>query len=208
MERIRVTYAKTEPLRYVGNLDMQKVWERSLRRAHLPVAYSQGYHPQPRLNQACPLPLGMTSRHEMVDFWLTEELPADQVRQMLFKGVPPGIELADVGIVDLSLPSLQTQVKSSEYMVELLDPISPQELQDRISNLLGTASIIRTRRDKAYDLRPLVEELEMSESDEGSLRLRMLLAAREGATGRAEEVLAALDLYPSAARVERVKLVL
>jgi hypothetical protein len=58
MQRIRIQYAKTEPLRYTGNLDMHRIWERTLRRARLTIAYSQGFHPQPRLNQACPLPLG------------------------------------------------------------------------------------------------------------------------------------------------------
>jgi len=70
MQRIRVTYARTAPLRYTGHLDMQIVWERCLRRARLPLMYSQGFHPQPRINQACPLPLGMTSQMEVMDFWL------------------------------------------------------------------------------------------------------------------------------------------
>ena len=65
MERIRVYYSKTAPMRYTGNLDVHKVWEHTLRRARLPLAYSQGFHPQPRINQACPLPLGMTSRAEI-----------------------------------------------------------------------------------------------------------------------------------------------
>ena len=70
MERIRICYAKTEPLRYTSNLDVHKVWERLLLRARLPLAYSQGFHHQPRINQAAPLPLGFTSRVEMVDIWL------------------------------------------------------------------------------------------------------------------------------------------
>lgn len=49
MKRIRIHYAKTEGLRYTSNLDMQKVWERALRRAGLPLYYSQGFHPQPRI---------------------------------------------------------------------------------------------------------------------------------------------------------------
>ena len=59
MERLRITYSKTAALRYTSNLDMHKIWERALRRARLPLAYSQGFHPQPRLTQACPLPLGL-----------------------------------------------------------------------------------------------------------------------------------------------------
>ena len=92
MQRIRVTYARTAPLRYTGHLDMQIVWERCLRRARLPLMYSQGFHPQPRINQACPLPLGMTSQMEVTDFWLDPEVPLDEIRSMLATALPPGIE--------------------------------------------------------------------------------------------------------------------
>ena len=67
MLRVRITYTKSGGLRYTGNLDMHKIWERTMRRARLPLAYSQGFHPQPRINQASPLPLGMVSQVEMVD---------------------------------------------------------------------------------------------------------------------------------------------
>ena len=50
--RVRITFAKQGALRYIGNLDLHKIWERSIRRAKLPLAYSQGYHPQPKINLA------------------------------------------------------------------------------------------------------------------------------------------------------------
>ena len=71
--RIRIVYSKADSLKYTGNLDLQKIWERLLRRANLPLAYSQGFHPQPRINQGCPLPLGFIGENEMVDIWLDFE---------------------------------------------------------------------------------------------------------------------------------------
>src|SRR3989337_936583 len=110
MIRCRMTYQKTEALRYTGNLDLQKIWERFLRRADLPVAYSQGFHPQPRIQQAAPLPLGFLSR-----------APSDVVAAL--DAMPyPGIEVRNVELVDISQPSLATRVLSSEYLAEFFDP--------------------------------------------------------------------------------------
>ncbi len=206
MERIRISYAKTAPLRYTGNLDVHKVWERTLRRARLPLAYSQGFHPQPRLNQACPLPLGMTSRAEMIDIWLEEDLPLEQVETALARAVPPGIEPSRVEVIDLQAPKLQTQVAAADYTATLLEEVDENDLRSQVEQLLAAGSILRERRGKPYDLRPLVEDLAVEPQPGGSLRLHMRLSAREGATGRAEEVLEALGIPANDARVERTAL--
>ena len=208
MERIRIRYAKTEALRYTSNLDIHKVWERLLRRARLPLAYSQGFHPQPRINQAAPLPLGLTSRVEMVDIWLEEDISLDVVAQSLEKAAPPGLELKNISAVDLKAPVLQTTVRSSEYLVILLEPIEPDVLQARINTLISADKVVRERRGKTYNLRPLIEELKFESMDDGFAHIRMRLSARESATGRPDEVLLALGLDPFAARVERTELIL
>ena len=93
MIRVRLTYKKEASLKYTGHLDLHKVWERTFRRAQLPLAYSQGFHPQPRIQQACPLPLGFISQCEVIDFWLKEDLLIDEVRAALIPALQPGIEV-------------------------------------------------------------------------------------------------------------------
>lgn len=208
MERIRIQYAKTEALRYTSNLDVHKVWERLLRRARLPLAYSQGFHPQPRINQAAPLPLGLTSQVEMVDIWLEEDIPLDVVAKSLVKAAPPGLELKNVSAVDPKAPALPTAVRSSEYLVTLLEPIDLEVLQARIEVVLSAAEVMRERRGKTYNLRPLIEELKIESMEDGFTHLRMRLSARESSTGRPDEVLSALGLDPFAARIERTELIL
>jgi radical SAM-linked protein len=203
MIRARILYQKTEPLRYTGNLDLQKIWERFLRRADLPVAYSQGFHPQPRIQQAVPLPLGFLSTAELTDIYLDDDnLAPSQVISCLETMPYPGIEITSVELVDLSLPSLTTRVRSSEYQAEFFDPVDAADLTTRITNVLAAPSLIRTRRDKEYDLRPLIESLEVIPSESGP-GLKMTLAARQSATGRPEEVLAALGFGPYDARYTR-----
>jgi radical SAM-linked protein len=76
--RVRIHFHKTEAMRFTGHLDLHKAWERALRRAGsrsaLRLAYSQGFHPQPRIHLACALPLGFTSECEVVDVWLENEI--------------------------------------------------------------------------------------------------------------------------------------
>ncbi len=208
MERIRITYAKTEALRYTSNLDVHKVWERLLRRARLPLAYSQGFHPQPRINQAAPLPLGILSQVEMVDVWLEEDIPLDQVSASLQKAAPPGMEISQVDAVEPKAPALPTIICASEYRVTLLDPVDLGELRAKLEAFITSTQSIRDRRGKTYDLRPLVEDISLVSMNNGYAQINMRLSAREAATGRPDEVLLALGLDPFAARIERTRLIL
>jgi radical SAM-linked protein len=208
--RIRITYAKAGELRYTGNLDMQRLWERIFRRSRLPVAYSKGYHPQVRIQQACALPLGFSSTCELLDVWLDTTSEPSGIQPVLQAASPPGIKIISVVQVDLHAPPLQTQVTAAVYQSYLLDPRAAKGLSEKVSQLLATEHIPRVRRDKPYDLRPLIESLDLLPTSDSSLLpgLRMRLSAREGATGRPEEVLDALGLNPLEIRVERTVLIL
>jgi radical SAM-linked protein len=207
--RIRITYSKTGSIRYTGHLDLYRVWERTIRRAHLPIAFSQGFHPQVRINLACALPLGFTSQCELVDLWLVEPMPIEAIKTALARTLSPGLTLIDIQEVDEHGPALQTQVLSSVYQVTLLDPVDRPWLEAQVNRLLSSAEIQRTWREKSYNLRPLIESLAcLAEDSLGNTELTMRLSAREGATGRPEEVLAALGVDPSQAKVDRRELIL
>ena len=213
--RIRITFAKLGALRYTGHLDLHKLWERAARRAELPLAYSQGFHPQPKMNIAAALPLGFSSRCEVLDMRLEHEIQLDGLREKLQGTLPTGIQVTEVDSVDERAPALQTQVVSAEYEVSLAEAGFGSEVKRKIESVLESDSIIRTRRGKEYDLRPLVEELRVSESSglplmQGqapALRIFMRLAAREGATGRPEEVLDVLGIAFEDTRIERTRLI-
>ncbi len=192
-------------MRYTGHLDLHRTWERVFRRADLPLAYSQGYHPQPRINLACALPLGFTSESEVVDVWIENDLPLVEVHQALIPALPPGIAILDIAEADPHEPALPTQVVASEYIVTLLD--ATYELNQRVAELLSAQELPRERRSKPYDLRPLIETIERLPDDpQGRARLKMRLSARSSATGRPEEVLAALDIPPESTRIHRTRL--
>ena len=198
--RIRLTFTKQGALRYTGHLDLHKIIERSIRRAKLPLAYSQGFHPQPKLNLAAALPLGFSSRAEVMDIWLKEDV--DDIPATLQPHVPPGLTILEANSVDDRAPSLQSQVIAAEYKVEITRAGSASGLTEKVVSVLETESIPRIRRKKQYDLRPLIEELSLTAFDQ----LFMRLTAREGATGRPEEVLAVLEIPLEDTRIERTRL--
>jgi radical SAM-linked protein len=205
--RIRIKFCKTEAMRYTGHLDLHKAWERAIRRAQLPLAYSQGFHPQPKINLACALPLGMTSECELVDIWLESELPVEAIQAQLIPALPPGIRLIELQTIEGREPALQTQVTAAEYVITFLDPVA--DLAERVEAVKNSPSLPRTRRNKNYDLRPLVEMIDCLLPDEAGLqRVQVRLAARESATGRPEEFVDALGLDAFSARYQRTALIL
>jgi radical SAM-linked protein len=206
MIRCRVLYCKTEPLRYTGMLDIQSIWERLFRRAHLELAYSQGFHPQPRIQQAAPLPLGFLSTYEILDFWLEGSRLISEIAEMIRNHPHPGLDIQKTEEVELGAPVLQSRLESASYLVTPLVEMDRSSFKLRIYHLLTEKSIVRTRRGKEYDLRPLIQSLRLPEFSADQDNLEMVLTAREGATGRPEEVLAAMNFDPFSFRYCRVKL--
>ncbi len=202
--RIRITFAKQGALRYIGHLDLHRLWERATRRADITLSYSQGFHPQPKIQLASALPLGFSSRCEVADLWV-ESPVGDDFQSRLQAALPAGLALQQIETVDERGPALQTQVIAAEFEVTLLDEVDTDALTRRLSAVIEADSLPRERRGKPYDLRPLIESLTFSETPAPSLHMR--LTAREGATGRPEEVLAALDIPLESTRIERTKLI-
>ena len=203
--RIRITFSKTEAMRYTGHLDLFRSWERTFRRSGLPLAYSQGFHPQPRLNLACALPLGFTSECEILDAWLECDLPIQQVYPTINEVLPPGLEIHGIDTVENQTPALQTQVRSAIYVITFLDEIP--DLDERVQRIIASEQLPRQRRNKSYDLRPLIEQLSFLPQDHlGHSRISIQLSAREAATGRPEELLDEMGIQFENTRIHREKI--
>ncbi|MGQ9668265.1 MAG: TIGR03936 family radical SAM-associated protein [Anaerolineae bacterium] len=210
--RLRVTYAHGQGLRYISHLDLIRVFERAMRRARLPLAYTQGFNARPRISMAAPLPVGMAGERELADFYLLERVPADEFRARLSAQLPSGLSILFVEETPRPWPALASLVRAARYRAELPAHLPFEEVRRRVEELLRQPTLPRTRRAKKgrptdYDLRPLILELEASPGPEGPI-VRMTLSALPGATGRPEEVLAALDCAPAEASIVREELIL
>jgi radical SAM-linked protein len=213
--RLRITFSKQGALRYTGQLDLHRIWERTARRAGLPLAYSQGFHPQPKIQLAAALPLGFSSRCEVVDLKFATQVPLEGLAERLQASVPSGLKILTIQQVDERAPALQSQIDCAEYEVTLLEQVDVELLMANLAALLEAGSLPRERRGRRYDLRPLIEQLFFAphlSAGEGvggaTAVLRMRLACREAATGRPDEVLDELGIPLEHARVERVALVM
>jgi uncharacterized protein (DUF2344 family) len=127
---------------------------------------------------------------------------SDPCADLLQSVAPSGLTILRVEEVEERAPALQTQVAAAEYGVTFLGTVNEPAMVGKITALLEAASLPRERRGKAYDLRPLILSLECKD-----LSLQMILSAREGATGRPEEVLAALGIPFETTRIERTRLI-
>ena len=204
--RYRITFTKNEAQRFTSHLDLHRAWGRLLRRAGLPLLYSKGFNPRPRIQLSTALPLGCTSEHELADIWLIEEIPCDDIQERLQHSAPPGTRILTVEFAALNEPALPSQIDAVSYIAQIDADLSEEELSNAIHDLLLIKVLERERRGKTYDLRPLIHELEISSEGMEHPSIRMKLAAKEGATGRPEEVLLALDLDPSTAKIHRIHL--
>jgi radical SAM-linked protein len=210
--RYRITFATRRTLAYVSVLELGKIWERSLRRAGMPLKYSQGYSPRPRLHFAAPLPVGCGSEADLMDVWLETPVNPETMLAALTDTVPPDLSVVGVQVVPADDAALSEQLTAAEYRVWLRD--APEEVvQSAIAGFLDSPSLSlpkrgRKYRGKTYDLRPLVEALHLEDAPAPWTGLWMRLHARPGATGRPDEVLKALDLTDAPRRCTRTRLIL
>lgn len=206
VQRLRIVFRKFGPARFIGHLDLARTLERLLNRAQIPLAYTQGYNPRPRMQLATALPLGFTSECEIADIWLLEQIDPGSAWQALAKKSAPGIEIRKIYEIELKQPALQAE--EGTYLVTLLDPVDGEILNYKVVQLLEAERLPRERRGKDYDLRPLILGLDILDQNDGSIQFLMRLSLLPGKTGRPDEVLDALDLDPLAARIHRTELVL
>ena len=201
--RWRITYTVEGPLRYISHLEQVRVWERAIRRAGLPLAYSGGFTPRPRLQVAAPLPLGFAAEAEWLDLWLEQPVEPEHILQALTRTLPEGLAIRSIEEVPLNAPRLPLQVVAAEYAVAVERTIPEDEIRRRIEERLAAEALPRERRGRPYDLRPLILDLRLEEIRADECVLTMILSACEGATGRPEEVLDALGLADGFFRVTR-----
>ena len=211
-QRLRIVFAKCGDVKYTSHLDLVRVWERALRRAGLPLAYSHGFNPRPKLFFAAALPVGFTGRAEVMDAVLQRRMGlrefASQVRQQL----PVGLRLVSTLEVPTTLPPLPTRVTAAEYEVVVESQDTPEAMRARLNDVMAAESIVRRRerprKVQVYDLRPLVKKMWVEGRRGDMYAIRMYLQADEQGTGRPDEVMAAMGMERAVCSVERVRLIL
>lgn len=209
--RLRLIFAKKKQIKYIGHLDLVLAWERALRRAQIPLAYSKGFNPRPKIQVASSLPLGTTGSAEIMDIVITQAVEPAIALERIRPVLPEGIALHSVEVVPLKAATLQHLLRQAEYRVVVETELAAAELTHRIEALLAADKIGQTRQRKKQleeiDLRPWLHELSLESAAEGEACLQMRLTAGQFGNLRPEEVLKALGLGNNWAEIDRTRLI-
>ncbi|MBT9313289.1 TIGR03960 family B12-binding radical SAM protein [Leptothoe kymatousa] len=168
VQRLRITLGKLGDMSLIGHLDLARMLDRAVRRAALPISFTGGYHPGPRIAPANALPLGATSSGEVVDFELTETTDADSFRQLLQAQLTDSLPIYDVQIVDLKAPSATRALAAADYLLAFgtSDGLATSAWQQWVDKILSQAEILATHTTKSgkvkqINLRERLHQLEM-----------------------------------------------
>ncbi len=196
--RLRIAFSKHGKVRFTSHRDIARIWERALRRSELPVAYSEGFNPRPKLSFGLALSTGHESNGEYLDIELAADAAQIDVAalpSLLTAHLPVGVTATGVVVGDRRMPSLQQAVTSCTWQIDVRD-VDPVAVQESIERLLERDEVMVTRERKGKevtdDLRPAVLSLAVDSPIEDGVRLIAELGTQPRAA-RVSEMLSALD---------------
>ncbi len=200
--RIRMKFTKSGAFRYTGHLDMVRVFDRTLRRSGIPIAYSQGFHPHPKLSFGPPLPLGMKSVAEYADFSLATVFP--EIAAELKKELPEGFALMDIRVVPERTESLNNIIRFAEYRI--LGELDDATVR-KIEEVLAAESIVIERTTKkgtkSINLRPGIEALTVFEDRSGFAMLLSMELTKAAKPREVLEIIFGEDIPVDVTRIEQ-----
>lgn len=209
--RIRLRYTKLGKIRFLSHRDVASVWERVIRRARLPIAYSEGFSPRPRMHFGLALSVAHESIDEYIDIDLRDEVSLDGLADQLSELLPNGIDVLAVAEIPRSAESLQGEVDQVTWQFTL-PGVSTAELTGRVTEWLARetvdVSIIRKGKPTTADVRAVVDDLVVLEpiDDQGTpagARLVAVMSTRPRSI-RPAEFLASFDPPLVEGRVRRL----
>jgi radical SAM-linked protein len=152
VQKLRLRYAKRGRLRFTSHRDVARAFERALRRARVPMAYSQGFNPHPKISWIGAAPTGSASEAEYVEIQLVEVLEPSELVAVLDRAMPPGLDVLEA-VVAAGGDSLADRVEASRWRIEL-PGVSADELRVAVTKTLAERSVEVERLTK-HGLRPI-----------------------------------------------------
>lgn len=180
---VRMEYSKKGKSAFFSHLDLTRIFRDALKKGDLPVAYSQGYHPRPKIGFGPPLPLGVEGEREYVDIKLSAAYKGDIIR-VLGAELPDGIELKKVKSFIGKIPALSATINRSVY--EVRGNLGP-DLDNRLNRILLREQVLVERSDsEMVDIRPGICEIEEIAAGDG---FRVVVTIGEPTSPRIREIL-------------------
>jgi radical SAM family uncharacterized protein/radical SAM-linked protein len=206
VQRVRVWFGKQGNMALVGHLDLMRLLDRVLRRAGLPIAFSGGFHPSPRISIASALTLGATSSGEVVDLELTQPIASETFRAKLQAELPADIPIYNVATIDLKTPSANQLIEAADYLITVAaeKTVIDATWQSWISAITAQEELwwektTKSGKKQTINLRSQLHELELVATDTntspGTAQIRYVGSCRhDGTVLRPEQVVLMLEL--------------
>jgi len=167
VQRIRIRYAKRGPLRFTSHRDFARAFERALRRAAVPIAFSQGFTPHPKISYASAAPTGVGSEAEYLEIGLQAEVDPAQLLTALDAALSPGLDVLEA--VPAGEGSLADRIDASRWRVEL-PAVDPAVAEAAVKSFLDAAEVPVERMTKqgrrSFDARAAVTHIAVSEQSD------------------------------------------
>ncbi len=195
--RLVVKYTKGEKVKYISHLDFMRLVQRALRRAEIPVAYSKGFNPHPRLSFASALAVGTTSDGEYLDIILEKEMDPKTLCHRMNEKLPEGIRFVKAVAIDEKAPSLMSVVERGEYLINISGiHDAGADAAALIENFLSQTEILTIKKTKKgerqVDIKPMIHSIDIVSQHEDGITIKALLSAGSKANLRPEQLTEAL----------------
>lgn len=179
----------------MSHLDLMHTWERVIRRSQLPLGFSQGFNPHPKMNFASACAVGTTSDGEYMDMELTVDMPLEEVKAALDRAMPPAFEVTQMKVVEGKVPSLMSIMERASYRLrlEFVEEVTQEQLDAAIEEFFKREEITvfrykkNSKDKKPVNIRPGVFEISM-EADGKYAALHILVQTGNDFNVRPEEV--------------------
>lgn len=169
VQRLRVRYAKRGPARFTSHRDVGRALERALRRAEIPMAYSSGFNPHPRISYANAAPTSAASEAEYVELGLSRTCDPAKVAAALDDVLGPGLDVVEVAEAQPGGPSLTDLLSASAWRIRLGE-VDRDVVQGAVNALLAVDELVVQRMTKSglrdFDVRSAIVELRVDETGE------------------------------------------
>lgn len=221
VQRVRFKIGRSGEARFLSHLELKDAWFRTLRRAKAPIAYSQGFHAQPKVTFSTACPVGEASRGDYMDVMLKEEVDEAALFDRIQEKLPPGLHAFDFQAMPLRGDSLMSLVDGFTYSLTTTD--APADLAERVAELMAREAILVERKVKQkkpkkgrgwknrgkqrtmaeVDIRPMLETLEIKRQEASAATLRFTTRDANGRLAKPKELMALLGLAPDKTQVTK-----
>lgn len=198
MNKLRARFSRGEEVKYISHLDTMRTFERTVRRAEIPIAYSHGFNPRPQMSFGLPLSVGVTSNCEYIDMEMERDLSANELVEKLNNNLPRGFNVQHAEYVNTT-DSLMASIGVASYEVAISsgEKANFDQIKGCIDAIMGKDSLLVEKESKGkiknVDIRPYIYELKINELKDGQMFLGMTLSAGSEFNVKPELVIKALN---------------